>query len=85
MEEALVESHAMIGRAGFIAAVLTGAVALVGLLQELQGEAAHRFLRWGLAFAMGTVVWLMAWAAHLGGRIRHPEVRGGELFFFPSF
>ncbi len=85
VETALVESHAVIGRAALLASVLTGVVALVGLLQELQGEQPPPALRWGLTFASGAVVWLMAWAAHLGGRIRHPEVRGGELFIFPSF
>ena len=85
VEKALVENHAVIGRAGLIAAVLAGVVALVGLLQELQGEKPPAALRWALTFATGVVVWVMSWAAHLGGRIRHPEIRGGEFFLFPTF
>ncbi len=85
VDEALVESHALIARVGFIVAMLTGAVALVGLLQEAQGERPSIALRYVLTLAMGMVVWVMFWAAHLGGRIRHPEARGVDFFFFPSF
>ena len=65
--------------------MLTGVVALVGLLQELQGEKPTAAVRWALTFAVGMVVWVMSWAAHLGGRIRHPEIRGGGFFVFPTF
>lgn len=72
---ALAEEHAVIGRAAFIGAVLAGIVALQGLLRSSAGDGPSPWLVRGLAILLLVVAGLMAWTAHLGGGIRHPEAR----------
>lgn len=84
IDASLAESHALIGRAALLTMTLAGIVVLVALLQWLQGERPGPGLRWGLFAGLLLAAWTLSWAAHLGGRIRHPEVRGAEFFFFPS-
>lgn len=71
----LAESHALAGRVAFSVVVLTGALALVGLLQEVQGEQPSAVLGWGVILAAVVAGGILVWAAHLGGVIRHPEIR----------
>lgn len=73
---ALAEQHAVIGRAAFIGAILAGIVALQALLRTAADEGPSPWLVRGLAALLIVVAVLMAWTAHLGGGIRHPEVRG---------
>lgn len=80
----LVEDHAAIARAAFIVTLVAGALALQALLQFAQEEPPARWLRITLLLATLLACYLMAWSAHLGGQIRHPEVRGAEIFIFPS-
>ena len=73
---AVAEHHAVIGRAAFIAAILAGVVSLQGLLRTAAGEDPTPWLVRGLLVLLIVVACLMAWTAHLGGGIRHPEARG---------
>ncbi len=83
-EKERVEQHAVIGRAAFIAGILVAVIAIQALLQFLQGEPPARWLR--LTIFLGALVlsYLLVWSAHLGGGIRHPEVRQPELWLFPE-
>ena len=69
------ESHAVAGRIAFSVVVLAGALALVALLQDLQGEAPGPLLLWVVVLAAWAAGATLLWAAHLGGVIRHPEIR----------
>ncbi len=71
----LAEQHAVIGRAAFIGAILAGIVALQGLLRTAADDGPSPWLGRGLAALLIVVAGLMAWTAHLGGGIRHPEAR----------
>jgi len=73
---ALAEEHAVVGRAAFIGAILAGIVALQGLLRTAADDGLSPWLVRGLAVLLIVVAGLMAWTAHLGGGIRHPEARG---------
>lgn len=70
----LVEDHAIAGKAALMAVVLAALMALVALLQELQGETPGRVLRLGVFVAALGASLVLAWAAHRGGAIRHPEI-----------
>lgn len=70
----VVEQHALIARGAFLLYTLGGVLALVALLQELQGESVGRGMRWLLPAINGAVFGLLLWVAHLGGLIRHPEL-----------
>lgn len=74
-EKNLVEDHAVLGRAAFVGMVIVGVVALQALLQFLQDEKPARWLRWLLLVLTLGMCALFAWTAHLGGLIRHVEVR----------
>lgn len=71
----LVEDHAVIARAAFLATVVAGVLALQILLRLLQDEPVARWLQ--VVFGLGLVVIavLLSWSAGLGGRISHPEIR----------
>lgn len=75
---ALAEQHAVIGRASFIGAILAGVVALQGLLRTAADEGPSPWFVRGLTVLLLVVACLMAWTAHLGGGIRHPEARSGS-------
>ena len=84
LERDLVEDHAAIARAAFIVTLVAGALAIQALLQFAQEEPPARWLRHLILAGALVACYLMAWSAHLGGQIRHPEVRGGEIFLFPE-
>ena len=83
-ERDLVEDHAAIARAAFIVTLVGGVLALQALLQFAQEEPPARWLRTTILLTTLLACYLMAWSAHLGGQIRHPEVRGSQFFFFPN-
>ena len=81
-ERSLVEDHAAIARAAFIATLVTAAIAIQALLQFAQEEPPARWLRRTILIGTLLACYLMAWSAHLGGHIRHPETRDSSFFFF---
>jgi hypothetical protein len=78
-----VEQHAVIGRAAFMLLIVTAALAVQALLQFLQEEPPATWLRRTILGLVLVLVYLLAWSAHLGGEIRHPEIRDG-FSPFPS-
>ncbi len=75
------DPHALIARAAFMLMVVAGVATLSVFLQYLQGEKPHLWHRRGILIAAFILVYLFAWAAHLGGRIRHEEIRGASYLF----
>lgn len=80
-----VEQHALVARAAFIGLVVCGALAVQAHLQFLQEEPPARWLRFTILVLVLAMSYLLAWSAHLGGAIRHHEVRAeeGEWTPFP--
>lgn len=79
-----VEDHAVIARAAFVGLVVAAALAVQGWLQFLQEETPPRWLRWTIVVLTLLLCYLLAWSAHLGGALRHPEVRDVQGVF-PGF
>lgn len=82
-EKALVEDHAVAARAAFLCVLLAGVLALQALLQFFQEEPPARWLRWTLLGATLLSCYLLAWSAHLGGQVSHPEIREPASILFP--
>ena len=80
----LVEQHALIGRAAFFAAGILAAVALKIWWDSMSESPTNKGTRLGLLLATFLIAWLMAWTAHLGGLIRHPEIRDPQWLLFPE-
>ena len=75
----LIGKHEESVQATWIACALAGAVALVGLIVR---RGAHRLRAWHIAVAIVISLGadaLLLYTAHLGGKIRHPEVRESAL------
>lgn len=70
-----VEQHAVIGRAAFMLLIVTAVLAFQALLQFLQEEPPANWLRRTILGMTLALVYLLAWSAHLGGEIRHTEIR----------
>ena len=70
-----VEQHAVIGRAAFILMIVVTVLAVQALLQFAQEEPPASWLRFTILGGVALLIYLMAWSAHLGGQIRHPEIR----------
>ena len=78
-----VEQHAVIARAAFVVLIINAVLAIQALLQFAQDEPPARWLRWLIAIFLLAVCYLLAWSAHLGGEIRHTEIRQLEWLIFP--
>ena len=83
IDEHLVEQHAIIAKAAFFASVVLAAIA-IKVWWDSTSAATGKGARIGLLCAMLVIAWLMAWTAHLGGLIRHPEIREPSWFVFPE-
>ena len=77
------EQHAVMGKTAFTALVFQGALILNIGVQYLRGETPPRWLRWLLVALVCITCYLLAWSAHLGGHIRHPEIRESLNWLFP--
>lgn len=77
------ERHGVLGKASFVAAILLGILAFQVIAQHVQGVKPVRWLRLLVLVLALLQTYLMAWTAHLGGLIRHPELSRPELFLFP--
>ncbi len=68
------DQHAEIAVIALVCSLLLGSVALAGLLIYRHGKRAPGwFTALAVLLALLTTS-LMAWTAHLGGKIRHPEI-----------
>lgn len=81
--QAIVEDHAVAARAAFLCVLLAGVLALQALLQFFQDEPPARWLRLTLLGATLLGCYLLAWSAHLGGQVSHPEIREPASILFP--
>ena len=80
----LAEEHAVMGRAAFITMILAGLIALQGLLRTAADDGPPPWLVRGLAILLVITAGLMAWTAHLGGGVRHPEARNPSMITRPA-
>lgn len=83
-EKEWVEQHAVAGRAAFVTLILAGVLALQAILRLLQEEPVSKGLRLAIVMMALIACYCSIWAAHLGGKIRHPEIRESGLVIFPS-
>jgi len=81
--EEVVERHALLGRASFVGMVLLGVLAIQALLRSAAADGPPPWLRWALLAGTLLMCWLLAWTAHLGGAVRHDELRDRPLPVFP--
>lgn len=72
----VIEAHEDAAKPAFVAACLTGIMALIGLI-AWRDEAKRRFLVRGTFVLCVAAAVLVGRAANLGGQIRHTEVRSG--------
>lgn len=70
-----IEAHEGAAQTATLAAGVLGILALVGLVSQ-RARASRGYALGMLVLACGLGMW-MAWTAHLGGGIRHPEIRPG--------
>ncbi len=81
--EAVIGPHEDSAEASLIAALALGVLSCAGLM-IYRGRALPRGLTLAtLALAL-VVTAMMAWTAHLGGQIRHAEIRGGAPLAAPA-
>ena len=83
IDEHLVEQHAIAAKAAFFASVLLAAIA-VKVWWDSTDRETGTVTRIGLLAGLLVIAWLMAWTAHLGGLIRHPEIREPTWWVFPE-
>lgn len=76
VSERVIEPHEAAARAALIGIAVLGVVGLVGLLRWRRSRLSMRFAGTLLVASVALSGWL-AWTAHLGGQIRHPELRPG--------
>jgi hypothetical protein len=70
-----VESHGLLGRGAFAGMILLGALASQILLRAGSGEETAAWAPWSLLLGALVMAVLLAWTAHLGGQVGHPELR----------
>jgi len=73
-EEEIVERHALFGQVSFVGMILLAAITLGALIQYAQGEGPGKAIRWTLLLASLILAGSLAFTAHEGGEIRHPEL-----------
>jgi hypothetical protein len=79
VSENIIESHEDLAKLSMIAISIAGAAALAALL-AFTSSFANRFLKVGVFVLSMIAGGLMAQTAHLGGQIRHTEIRNATTF-----
>ena len=74
VSESIIESHEDLAKLSMVAISIAGAAALAGLL-AFKSAFANRFLKVAVFVLSMIAGGLMAQTAHLGGQIRHTEIR----------
>lgn len=76
--EQYIEEHEDFAKLSFIGVEIIGLISLVGLYASRKNaNMIHTFSK-GVILPSMVVVGMMAWTAHLGGMIRHTEIRSGS-------
>lgn len=79
----MLESHAVLGKGAFVLLLVLAAGVVALFLQSAQGAAPSVWAHVGVLVGAAVVCWLLVWAAHLGGHVRHTEL-GGAWSVFPA-
>lgn len=69
------DRHAVAGRAAFVALVVIAVGCVQAAIRAFAGSPPPPWTSWLLVTALLAAWLLLAWTAHLGGGIRHPDVR----------
>jgi len=80
VSESVIEPHEESAEASLSTALVLAALSLAGLILYRRREIPRGFALGTLALAL-VVTGMMAWTAHLGGKIRHVEIRGESANF----
>lgn len=75
LEKPFVEEHAVLGNAAFIVLVIVAVIAFASLRSREPGAPPPAAERWILLVGLLIACIILLWASHLGGLIRHPEIR----------
>ncbi|HET9326073.1 MAG TPA: hypothetical protein VFQ05_04805 [Candidatus Eisenbacteria bacterium] len=78
VSERVIEVHENAARVAIIALEILGLAALAGLALYRRSDVSRGFASILLVATLALSGW-MAWTAHLGGQIRHEELRGGTV------
>ncbi len=84
VESEPVETHAVVARATSLGLVLLAALTMSSLLRDWQGDPPGKPLKITIVVGALLAAYALAWSAHLGGTIRHPELDRPPLRVFPS-
>ncbi len=71
----IIEEHEDVAKAAFIVTLVAGVAALAGLWLA-RGKAVASWCATSVLLVAFVAAGLMAWAANLGGKVRHTEIRG---------
>lgn len=75
VSEAIVEKHEEAAAIAFTGVVILGVVGAVGLVLSRSGKTAPAWFGSTALAAAVAVSMLVGWTAHLGGQVRHTEIR----------
>lgn len=78
VSERVVEPHEDFAKVSLVAVILLGAASAFALLRFRGRELSRGMALTVLVAGLG-VAGMLAWTAHLGGMIRHPELRAGSV------
>jgi hypothetical protein len=78
-----IETHAVVARGTSLGLVVLGALTLSSLLREWQGDPPGKALKAAILAGAVVAAYALAWSAHLGGLIRHPELAEPAMRLFP--
>jgi uncharacterized membrane protein len=76
VSESVIERHEEVAKLAMIAIAVAGVIALSALLSD-RWRGIARVLKFAVLLLAISGGWLMAQTAHLGGQIRHTEIRSG--------
>jgi uncharacterized membrane protein len=78
-----IEQHAVIACGTSLGLVLLGAITLSSLLRDWQGDPPGKALKVAVLAGAVLAAYALAWSAHLGGLVRHPELNDPAIYVFP--
>lgn len=73
----VIHAHEEFAETSFIVLIVTGVFCIASLFTEYKKHALQKALNWVSLAGLLVSVGLMGWTAHLGGLIRHEELREG--------